>query len=202
MPFAPPFKESFQPGDIIFGLGTFMAYDFDRYSHLVSPDLMRQLININRYLINGEKLNSFTPSDNSEFLAEILRHPKYRQAADLEYPDFVRWRKKSKFGLYWHTHSESSATVHFFLDQLDIAAVIKKSHEHDYVTPLGGKRRSITGSELRWIYRNRHDPQVQKSVQFWRNGYPEYPPWDASFWQSPRDFCSWKRYWPRRLEQR
>ncbi|MBS7699094.1 MULTISPECIES: hypothetical protein [unclassified Chelatococcus] len=197
MPFEPPFKQGFNPGDIFFGLGTFTICKLKTYGHIISPDLDQQLLNIKRYLINGEKKTRFTPSDNSEFVAGILEHEKYRKATDLSYPDFIRWRKKSKFGLYWYTRGESSAAVHFFLDQMNLKAVIKKKHGEDYVDELGGKHRSITGSELRWIYRNRHDPQVQKSVQFWRNGLPDYAPWDARFWQSPSDFYSWKYYWPR-----
>jgi hypothetical protein len=46
---------------------------------------------------------------------------------------------------------------------------------------LSMKRRALTGSELRWLYRNRHDVNVQQAIQFWYGNQPCCPPWDPNF---------------------
>jgi hypothetical protein len=46
---------------------------------------------------------------------------------------------------------------------------------------LSIKNRAATGSELRWLYRNRMSSYVQKAVQFWYGGKPCCPPWERGF---------------------
>jgi hypothetical protein len=61
------------------------------------------------------------------------------------------------------------------------------------------KHRSVTGTELRWIYRNRHDTNVQNAVQFWYEGRPCCPPWDPEFDAVSDSTLSllWKLYRPK-----
>lgn len=61
------------------------------------------------------------------------------------------------------------------------------------------KHRSITGTELRWIYRNRHDANVQNAVQFWYEGQPCCPPWEKEFDKVSDSNLSvlWKLYRPK-----
>jgi hypothetical protein len=111
-------------------------------------------------------------------------------------------------------------TVHFLLEGLNLEEVVHKSHYRDTNEPVPprnvgmgecvrhfinpphntkgqeGKQRSITGSELRWIYRHRNDPRVQARVQFrdgtFENYYTCGPPWD-----SPEGARLWSEYHPR-----
>jgi len=55
-----------------------------------------------------------------------------------------------------------------------MADVLNKTREVE-----GKVVRPHTGSELRWLYRNRNDPGVQNNVQFWRGGERADPPWES-----------------------
>jgi hypothetical protein len=107
------------------------------------------------------------------------------------------WRAKSKFGLEW-TLRGNRGHIHFVLDDIDMGAVVTKTH--NFTDPLTGnvlaqdlprgkapddardKERTITHSELRWIYRNRANPLVSGGIQFWLSVHgaiaPCGPPWD------------------------
>lgn len=50
--------------------------------------------------------------------------------------------------------------VHFFIDGLDLLSVANKTEGHG---------RSVTASELRWLYRHRYLPDVQDNLIFWKN---------------------------------
>ncbi len=52
------------------------------------------------------------------------------------------------------------------------------------------KSTSITGAEVRWLFRNRKDKAVQDHVQFWMAGKPCVPPWE----QSPELKALWSTY--------
>jgi hypothetical protein len=60
---------------------------------------------------------------------------------------------------------------------LEIDEINFTNHSNDILV----KDRSVTGVELRWIYRNRKAPCVQKAIQFWYEGKPCCPPWDKNF---------------------
>jgi hypothetical protein len=136
--------------------------------------------------------------------------------------------RKCKTGLYWAAKYEKNFSIHFILDEIDINEVIFKSNEKDhphadlnsYLRCYFKKAKkidrnipkskvdknlsckSITGSELRWIYRNKDDPKVQKSVQFWYKGKPCCPPWDPYFDQlyGERIAYKWLKYMPKSLQ--
>lgn len=61
------------------------------------------------------------------------------------------------------------------------------------------KHRSITGTELRWTYRNRHNSNLQKAIQFWYEGQPCCPPWEQEFDAINKTNLStlWKFYRPK-----
>lgn len=112
--------------------------------------------------------------------------------------------RKCKAGLYWATKKQNFQ-IHFLLDEINFAEVISKSNvqDHSYNTVKDYMRkqtermqgatlyshypdhslkgRSITGSELRWIYRNRADKKVQRIIQFWYKYKPCCPPWEPAF---------------------
>lgn len=118
--------------------------------------------------------------DEKSFLEALEKHPKYKSAIDapkLNEP----LRHKDKGGLYWATMLQQKY-VHFILDGLDLAAVVNKSFTgKNGDSPPGAqhKNRSITGSELRWVYRHREVPAVQERIQFWFNLQPCPPPWST-----------------------
>lgn len=84
--------------------------------------------------------------------------------------------RSSKSALRTLTGEQSSAVVHFALDDLDIEAVVDKS------------RSSITASELRWLYR--HRTQLAGRVNFYQGRIRVDAPWET-------DAGLWRRYTPR-----
>ncbi|OKP04539.1 hypothetical protein [Xenorhabdus eapokensis] len=98
--------------------------------------------------------------------------------------------RKCKAGLSWITMSDGNNdivknnTIHFILDNIDMRYVTNKlNYRHD--------RSDVTAIELRWIYRNRENPNVQKKIQFWLNGHPTLPPWENEAGKK-----MWKLYTP------
>lgn len=106
-------------------------------------------------------------------------------------------KQKCKAGLdYFIRRTENH--VHFCLDGIDMLSVPKKNYLNEDVFdyPIGKstdksdvKVRSITGSELRWVFRNRLDHRVQARVQFWQNNIQVVPPWH------PPHPVAWRRAW-------
>lgn len=110
------------------------------------------------------------------------------------------FRAKSKAGLLFCIQNDIS--LHFILDDLVLEEVIGKNRE-DAQHPAKNERkdpqnptdkiRTVTGSELRWIYRYRTDPDVQRLVQFWINDTQCCPPWEPQF---PGTQVDWSTYQP------
>lgn len=132
------------------------------------------------------------------------------------------FRAKSKFGMEWTARknagldansSTAGVHIHFALDDIDMAAVVTKTHRfedqsHNVLAedlPKGkskkneDKVRTITHSELRWIYRNRGNPLVQRSIQFWLNQVACGPPWEndteTTTLPTNRRVVSWRTAW-------
>jgi len=130
------------------------------------------------------------------FVAALSAHGKYNTAvahADVGWDltdqdhwnqDWLRMaavaKRKCKGGLDWITHN-TTRHIHFCLDGLDLVAAASKSYDGSSggvadapvgKAPIGmdvyTKARSITGAELRWVYRNRNNSRVRAQVQFWR----------------------------------
>ena len=78
--------------------------------------------------------------------------------------------------------------VHFVLDGIDMDKVPTKSHSKDRDD---GQSRSITGAELRWIYKHRNEQIVQDHVQFWFKKKPTTPPWSPD---SAKYSDKWDQY--------
>ena len=196
MPFFPPYKTRFENGDLLFGLfGARLSYR--DYAHFSLIKEQGQVYMIDNYSMSLEEMEVWyrdpIPILQLEFLEALAKHPKYGSAAGAP---FTRgWagmasynrdmlRKKLKFGLEWMATNGRGGAVHFVLDDLNIFQVIHKSARDDgrdaWVRP-DERARAATGVELRWIYRNRHDPRVQNCVQFWLDGKPCPPPWVDGF---------------------
>ena len=69
------------------------------------------------------------------------------------------FKKTSKCGLEYQLLILKNR-VHFFIDGLDLSSVASKTDGHG---------RSVTASELRWLYRHRYMPDVRKNLVFWKN---------------------------------
>lgn len=118
------------------------------------------------------------------------------------------FRRKSKFGIELQVR-QARGHLHFVLADIDMNAIVRKRHSLDRLLPAQGqlpeaKWRSITGSELRWIYRHRTDSRVRRNVQFRdlsEKGdklVPVKPPWDDDtrrFADGKGRPVSWKEAW-------
>ncbi|SHN16082.1 hypothetical protein SAMN05192549_10544 [Duganella sacchari] len=111
------------------------------------------------------------------FEKSLSAHNIYKSAIEGLSSGNENTRRKCKGGLDWAVNG--NRTVHFLLDELDITAVVKKNNIRVGRSIYSAeKERSITGAELRWIYRNRNNPLVQNRVQFWLAFAPCLPPWE------------------------
>jgi hypothetical protein len=210
MPFNAPFKTTFTAGDLLYGLATTRS----KLALRLGTDILTVggPATVDQYRKSTMEVLSKTDRRAwKTFLVDNERHPRYgryRQAIRSHGNDEeafasrvnaisqnAAWRAKSKFGMEW-TIQHQRGHVHFILDDLDMAAVITKTHtftdQHGTVlaqdsprgkAPAGtDKERTITHSELRWIYRNRLNLGVQARVQFWRTVggivQPCGPPWE------------------------
>ncbi|RYM57732.1 hypothetical protein BSQ98_25590 [Serratia liquefaciens] len=84
----------------------------------------------------------------------------------------------SKAGLEMIIRSGGRDKIHFVLDGIDIERVINKS---------GGP--SITNSELRYLYRHRHDINGKGKVHFYKNKQEVLAPWES-------EPARWRAYTP------
>ena len=201
MPFKAPFQHTIGTDDLFYGLAR------QRDSLMKAKGVFDQRGHkINDYFI-GSTENPKNEQElplNAEFKSWLKTHPKYGKAVDLQKPyTWPYWRIKSKGGIEWAT-TVKKINVHFCLDKmlpLDIMqAIVEKTWDHDgefrkingenlKIDANGGytikvnwedKIRSITNAELRWIYRNKNNADVQRYVQFWSGNIPCTPPWDHS----------------------
>ncbi|MBV9791733.1 MAG: hypothetical protein JOZ51_26310 [Chloroflexi bacterium] len=195
MPFNVPYKLTFTAGDLIYGLSA------------ARPELVKRLA-VGILTVGGpatvdqyrkSSMEDLTKQDRQAWKSFLQdnqvhkRYGRYHQAIRSYNNDEEKfaqggaraalqnsaWRAKSKFGMEW-TLSNQRGHIHFMLDQIDMGAVVSKTHLFTagttvlaQDTPQGkapngvDKERTITHSELRWIYRNRNNPLVQGRIQFW-----------------------------------
>lgn len=97
------------------------------------------------------------------FLNHISMHDRYNVAALFISNTFKHrvnvFKKTSKCGLEYQLFVLKKR-VHFFIDGLDLLSVASKTD---------GNGRSVTASELRWLYRHRYMPDVRNNLIFWRS---------------------------------
>lgn len=177
-----------------------------------------------RHLKYGRYMRAIRAYNNNE--------EAFNDATDNEAKVNSAWRAKSKFGMEWVISNETGR-IHFVLNDIDMGAVVTKTHEYrspdsgnilawDFPRGKSGeddqetKIRTITHSELRWVYRHRRIPAVRERVQFWRGsgalvmGFPENwtpvgAPWNDHITQvtlpSGKQISSqaaWRLYRPQR----
>ncbi|PHM45768.1 T3SS effector EspK [Xenorhabdus mauleonii] len=155
------------------------------------------------YNLNLPKKRGFRDNYNAHMIghkayytAMLPEHDKRQLDYEVRKKHFIR---KCKGGLSWVvTDSDPIAQkikVHFILDGLDMRSIVSKQ---PYVNNKTGEvsKTSITASELRWIYRNRHNPKVKQKIHFWFEGKPTIPPWE-----SEEGKMIWQKYVPKYLSE-
>lgn len=194
-----PFKNKFKPGDLVYGLKSGRRYYFGAVGgfprcHMDALLTGGAILTIDQYAVSPYSLaqqtrfNLSVPLNQNDFISVLLTHPKYASIVNSEFSfDRKEITRKCKGGLYWVSTLKDDTTVHYILDGIDFHRMLNSSVSH---------QKSITDSELRWIFRNRHNPQVQKHVQFWLNGLPTTPPWT---WTDGTEQL-WAEYDIRRLQ--
>ncbi|PHM74219.1 hypothetical protein [Xenorhabdus kozodoii] len=201
MPFYPKFRTTFEPGDLIFGLSEERSKYAQKHPSFVHCHDPNNIFVIDKYSITQREitvrnlLGHQIPHNQESFTRAIEKHHKYKGIRNKESDNDIKidfsvgkvhysksvTRQKCKAGLSWYSHSLNNSCIHFILDGIDMKRVLNKTNEIKKIN------KSYTGSELRWIYRNRNDPRVKSCIQFWRNGRPVLPPWiegrEAYLWQ-------------------
>jgi hypothetical protein len=196
MPFHPPFKAQFEVDDLVYGLHEQRDEYALNFAYFKQSKTPQNISTIDQYAATHLELNNQLshniPNDQKDFLQSLASHSKYHQIVTAEGFSINKKilhhhnviARKCKAGLFWVSHSNSQKTIHFILDGVNMDQVVGKSHERDQ------HEKSYTGVELRWIYRNRHDVNVQKRIQFWLDGRPSPPPWEGN------GAILWQRYVP------
>jgi hypothetical protein len=175
MPFQAPWRKVTE-GDLIYGIHK-DPYGAGREAFMKKFKVGQT---IDEYPILSDDSKGSNPGDLKDFLQALQDHSKYGSAVGQK--GDVNWavRRKAKGGLHWATRV-AKKYVHFVLDGIDVPSVVLKNNQTKNpdraATTDREKNRSITGAELRWVYRNRLDPQVQEYVQFWFEYQPHVPPW-------------------------
>ncbi len=126
------------------------------------------------------------------FIEFMENHPKWNPDLRPGEDRFhTRTKHGSKAGLEYTT-KVMKRKIHFVLDKLDMQMVVGKSGpgdeegENDVKLAImqrkdpaqAEKKRDVTGSELRWLYRHRNDTAVMDNVRFWEDYNPVAPPWN------------------------
>lgn len=233
MPFRAPWAD-YQVGDLLYGLAD-PCNDFANWLGVAN------LCTIDQYDIVAADRGNGLLADR-DFYNALDVHPKYTEVSlmgdlDWDLSDDTKWqggdrntslalaKRKCKGGLNWITRN-TVRRIHFLLDGLNLVAAARKNYDGS----LGGeadaprgkspngtgvyaKVRSITGAELRWVYRNRRDPAVIRGVQFWRGkvswgasgntrtttGYYQCPPPWSDIASSAQVRSAWAAYVPARI---
>jgi hypothetical protein len=208
MPFDKPWQKP-EPGHLIYGLNETMG----RKWYLTQKNF-NGVKTIDEYPVTKLEQQKSKPNSKDElaFLESLGKHKKYKDAIEGPEENAII-RAKDKGGLYWAT-LVAGKHVHFVLDGIDLPAVVGKSFKGKNSDSRPGaekKNRSITGSELRWVYRNRAVKEVQDHIQFWFGGEQCGPPWVAlpsfsdqdgsTLYSSEKDAVSlWAKYSPRPVQ--
>ncbi|PHM45053.1 T3SS effector protein EspK [Xenorhabdus mauleonii] len=156
----------------------------DLYTFPLEIERSAQKKNVERRAFNME-LPKQLPFKNS--LNTYLKHSKYQSVLSSEYSDKY-YRRKCKGGLSWVLMGQDPIAqkikIHFILDGIDFKSVTRKNRKIEWGY-------HVTGSELRWLYRNRNHPNLKRKVQFWFQGEPSVPPWER---EESKEV--WQNYFP------
>lgn len=208
MPFNDPW-EPYRPGDFIFGINEAIAA-FQKAKSVAKATIADSVVTVRQLTDQRSGLATFSDArlaQNTAYLDSLERHPKYHavysggSASPGTPKSNAQFRLKSKNAL--NHYVEAGIGVHFILDGLNLDEVVNKnfkvpgkpqSPNNEFKHSATDKIRTVTGAELRWIYRNRDRPDVQKFVQFWLKGNPCPPPWTLLFKALDSTAPDWQIY--------
>ncbi len=207
MPFTEAWSD-YNDGDFVFGLNAAIA-DFQKTKNVQKSTVDTKVGTVRQLSDKRDGLDKFgvaRQEQNTAYLDSLENHPKYQIAYDKNkgggnVTDNAKFRLKSKAALNWCISSKT--IVHFVLDGLDLNEVIEKnfkmpnkphSPNNEFKSAADDKIRTVTGAELRWIYRNRERPETQECVQFWYAGKQCSPPWSALFKNIVANAPDWGGY--------
>ncbi|EKF2850834.1 hypothetical protein V5L12_004546 [Escherichia coli] len=155
----------FFDGELIFGVAIIIKeiqlhlIKNRNYQYIIQADLTNDVWSYadTRFFIKNK-------NDRSQgFFNYISTHSRYNVSALFISNTFKNrinvFKKTSKCGLEYQL-LVLKKRLHFFIDGLDLLSVACKTKGHG---------RSVTASELRWLYRHRHMPDVQHNLIFWMN---------------------------------
>jgi hypothetical protein len=218
MPFQGPNWRNYHSGDLFYGLHKPRL----ELAKFLGAD---QICTIDQYDIASADRTHASLQHDPDFVTALKNHSKYNDVVNAgdwgwDLANRAHWnakplamtaiaKRKCKGGLDWITHS-TFRHIHFCLEGLDLVAAAEKNYDGSSGgmadspgrAGLGAdpytKARSITGAELRWVYRNRSDPRVREQIQFWSLD-PKWiqcpPPWeDPATSKKIRD--AWANYKP------
>lgn len=146
----------------------------------VPTDLERHIIGSERgsfrlweeyFKVGENNVKFYLPSIYNEITKKYKEADyHYYQKVQGKWQPALIWKRGSKLGLEIAAATgETGPHIHFVLDGLNIESVVSKSGEH-------GK--SITASELRYVYRNKE--RLAGRVSFYRNMEKAGTPWETS----------------------
>ena len=183
-------RKNFKPGDLLYGVENDRATYYamvtllggyfitaDRYNKLaVEPhldhdgDFEEDSAGAASRLAEATATHGLTARDLqrvASYSTFLLHHPRYSPVLDggKGFEDEKKIRRACKAAIDYIT-SRQGRRLHFLLDSLDMNRIINKTDT------------SMTGSELRYIYRRwSRSADVQKRVWFYRNSVQVDPPW-------------------------
>ncbi|QDQ25273.1 hypothetical protein FNU76_02290 [Chitinimonas arctica] len=159
--------------DLIYGL----AEPRSLYSLPGNPFHNRGMIYIDQFaVLPFERPPYGTKIMDNQLIARYQLDAKYGSALHSNTNEAVRRKCKGgiKFGI------ECGKNIHFVLDGLEYREVCEKSgFRNNGIDVDEGISRSVTGAELRWVYRNKITQGVLGQVQFWFNGNRCQAPWET-----------------------
>ena len=193
MPFAPQYRD-YEEGDFIFGIGASIeAFKTTGPAHgrlsnatnLARKPITVRDLNQTRAVVDQKFLGERKVFNNS-YLDALQNHPRYQvmynnaTPGKLDEPSgSAAFRAKSKEGLVYCILN--GIHLHFTLDGLNLSEVMGKNRTGEFKNDPVDKVRTVTGAELRWIYRYKDDLQTQAYVQFWINNTKCCPPWAVGY---------------------
>ncbi|WP_046069106.1 hypothetical protein [Pseudomonas synxantha] len=170
-------ENPFKAGDLVYGLARprmkFMSLHKILFERELGPTIDAFAATATEYKFIREKAGGQYPTKQDSFEQSLLSHPKYSHIryemgivrSNYADDDPLWIRRKCKAGLYWA--STNNITVHFVLDGIDMNRVVSKEYEE------------FTSSELRWLFRHKHENGVIKAVKYYKDGDYAPAPWDA-----------------------
>ena len=193
-------NKTFQQGDYIYGLHGTIDSILRNGNLYGNSDRVKHL----KCSVNDLLESTYSKRDHNQeqsqlkidFLSSISTHPKYDQSMELK--TWKSIRRKCKYAISFNVTRNKN--IHFLLSGLNQQNIMDQrglsNNDSDPTNPKYALK-SITGSELKYIYRNWNNQSFKKHVYFYelQNGTPVVvkPPWITN----P---TLWKPYIPKKWQ--